>query len=107
MNYKKETCCVTFNSVCLIHCLTVVSYIQVRFNEGPISFSSFITPSSIRWILVCLSFLSIGVHVKATFGIISLPMIGHPQSCGHIISFISLMLHCISKRMNCLIFFPL
>lgn len=29
--------------VCLIHCLTVVSYIQVRFNKGPISFSSFIT----------------------------------------------------------------
>ena len=33
----------TFNSVCLIHCLTVVSYIQVKLSEGPISFSSFIT----------------------------------------------------------------
>ena len=44
MDYKKETLyAVGLLTVCLIYCLTVVSYIQVRFNEGPISFSSFIT----------------------------------------------------------------
>ena len=44
MDYEKETLyAVGLLTVCLIYCLTVVSYIQVRFNEGPISFSSFIT----------------------------------------------------------------